>query len=218
MAAPSPRPPPVRSATCPVRAVKPPVVSRPADGRVRKLREVQELAEGAPSRRGDGGLSPNGSGRRSEGDPPMNPLRKAAIGGAIAVAAVTGGAIGASLLGTANAADTTTSTSTPAASSTPAAPPQGQAPQGPHQANGKTETLLTGSDADKATAAALKAVPGGTIQRVETDADGDAYEAHMLKSDGTPVTVKLDSSFNLVRVEDGPSGGGHGHGGPPPSA
>ena len=43
-------------------------------------------------------------------------------------------------------------------------------------------------------------VPGGTVVRVETDADGNAaYEAHMTKADGTPVTV--DKQFNVVSVE-----------------
>ena len=37
---------------------------------------------------------------------------------------------------------------------------------------------------------------------VETDADGHAaYEAHMTKSDGTPVTVYVDKSFAVVSVE-----------------
>ncbi len=48
--------------------------------------------------------------------------------------------------------------------------------------------------------AALKAVPGDTVVRVETDA---AHEAHLTKADGTRVTVKLDKSFALVKVEDG---------------
>ena len=38
--------------------------------------------------------------------------------------------------------------------------------------------------------------------RVETDADGHAaYEAHMTKADGTPVTVYVDKSFDVVSVE-----------------
>ena len=51
-------------------------------------------------------------------------------------------------------------------------------------------------------AAALAKVSGGTIVRVETDADGNAaYEAHMTKSDGTPVTVYVDKPYNVVSVE-----------------
>ena len=39
-------------------------------------------------------------------------------------------------------------------------------------------------------------VPGGTIVRVETDADGvAAYEAHMTNAAGSPVTVYVDSIF-----------------------
>jgi hypothetical protein len=68
--------------------------------------------------------------------------------------------------------------------------------------NGKKEELLTGDVAQKVTAAALSAVPGGTIQRVETDAEGSPYEAHMTKADGTRVTVKFDSNFKVTHTED----------------
>jgi len=135
----------------------------------------------------------------------MIPTRKLLFGGAIAAASVAGGAIGASFLGTANAQ---TATTTPGAES-PTAPAQGQPRQAPdwskggHQANGKTETLLTGDDASKATAAAEAAVPGATAQRAETDAEGATYEVHMTKSDGSIVTVKLDSNFNVTQTIDG---------------
>ena len=73
--------------------------------------------------------------------------------------------------------------------------------------------------AAKLKAAALKAVPGGTVYRVETDGDGDAYEAHMTKADGSLVTVKFDKNYAVTGVEDGMGaggpGGGHGHGGGP---
>ncbi len=70
-------------------------------------------------------------------------------------------------------------------------------------ANGKREELLTGNTAEKAKAAALIAVPGGTVDRVETDAEGAVYEAHMTKSDGTRVTVKFDSNFKVTATEAG---------------
>jgi uncharacterized membrane protein YkoI len=70
-------------------------------------------------------------------------------------------------------------------------------------ADGITETLLTGDTADKVTAAAKAAVPGATIQRVENDAEGATYEAHVQKADGSLVTVKLDASFKVTSVEDG---------------
>lgn len=63
------------------------------------------------------------------------------------------------------------------------------------------ETPLTGDNAAKAKAAALAKLPGATVVRVETDADGDAYEAHVTKADGSPATVKLDKSFNVTSVE-----------------
>jgi hypothetical protein len=64
------------------------------------------------------------------------------------------------------------------------------------------ETPLTGDALSKVTAAAKARVSGGTIVRVETDADGHAaYEAHMLDANGTPTTVYVDKDFNVVSVE-----------------
>jgi hypothetical protein len=67
------------------------------------------------------------------------------------------------------------------------------------------ETLLTGDTAAKVREAALSKVSGGTIERVETDADGNAaYEAHMTRSDGSRVTVYVNKSFEVVGTENGP--------------
>ena len=141
----------------------------------------------------------------------MTPLRKVLIGGAFAGTALLGGALGATFLGTAGAQTTDPTTTAPAAEAPASQPPadQGQPRQAPdwskggHQANGKTETALTGDDAAKATAAAEAAVPGATAQRAETDAEGAAYEVHMTKADGSVVTVKLDSNFNVTETIDG---------------
>jgi hypothetical protein len=137
----------------------------------------------------------------------MHPARTLLAGGALAAAAVIGGAAGATFLGTAGAQ---TSPTTSDSSSSDAATDPGQGHGGApdwshagHQANGKTEALLTGDDAAKATAAAEAAVPGATPQRVETDADGDTYEVHMTQSDGSVVTVKLDSDFTVTSTADG---------------
>ncbi len=46
-------------------------------------------------------------------------------------------------------------------------------------------------------------MPGATIERAETDAEGATYEVHVTKSDGSESTVKLDASFNVTSVEDG---------------
>ena len=77
------------------------------------------------------------------------------------------------------------------------------------------ETLLTGDTKSKVEAAATAKLSGATIVRTETDADGNAaYEVHMVQADGTPATVYVDKSFDVVKVETGMPGG---HGGPPPA-
>ena len=77
--------------------------------------------------------------------------------------------------------------------------PAGLPPQRPD------ETLLTGDTAAKVRAAALAKVSGGTIDRVETDADGHAaYEAHMTRSDGSRVTVYVNKAFEVVGQQSGP--------------
>src|SRR5205814_1983 len=96
----------------------------------------------------------------------MNSLRKLGIGAVLLGSTLTGGAIGASLLGgTANAQTNSGSSS----SSSAAAPAQPDPSKGGHTANGITEVLLTGDTATKVSAAAQAAVPDGTIQRVEND-------------------------------------------------
>jgi uncharacterized membrane protein YkoI len=103
---------------------------------------------------------------------------------------------------------TTTTADTQVAADTTQTPPDPS--KGGHTANGITETVLTGDTAEKVKAAALAAYPGGTIQRVETDAEGAAYEAHMTKADGTPITVKFDASYNVTGTESGMGAGGPG--------
>jgi hypothetical protein len=95
----------------------------------------------------------------------------------------------------ANAA--TGAASTTAASTTVAATaPSVQQPFG-HQRS--DETSLTGDALAKVTAAAQATVPGGTIIRVETDADGHAkYEAHMTDASGNPITVYVNDGFAVV--------------------
>jgi len=140
----------------------------------------------------------------------MNPIRKVAVGGAVVLASIAGGAVGASFLGTANAA-TSSASSTSGASSTatPAAsamPPHGTA------AHEDAETPVTGSAATQAQAAAVKSVGSGTAGAVTTDFNKSGYEVTVTKSDGSQVEVHLDGSFNVMV---GPQGGpGRGPGGP----
>jgi len=130
--------------------------------------------------------------------------RKRLIGaaGLLVAGSVAGGVLAGTLSASAASGSSTSSSGTPAARAPSAAGTPG--PQAGGAAPVRSdETQLTGSDAAKAKAAALAAVPGGTVYRVETDAGDAAYEAHMKKADGTLVTVKLDKNFKLVKVEDG---------------
>jgi hypothetical protein len=76
---------------------------------------------------------------------------------------------------------------------------------------GPGETLLTDGNATKVKQAALDKVPGATVIRVETDAQGSPYEAHLRKSNGTEVTVKVNDQFKATDVQSG-------FGGPPPGS
>jgi hypothetical protein len=73
--------------------------------------------------------------------------------------------------------------------------------------HGPGETLLTDGTASKVRAAALGKVPGATVLRVETDSQGSPYEAHLQKSDGSQVTVKVNKQFQATDVQSGFGGG-----------
>jgi uncharacterized membrane protein YkoI len=115
-----------------------------------------------------------------------------------AIAAIGAAALGGSAIANAASSATSTTSSGSAAQTRPPAAQRDPA-MGGHRANGKTEKLLTGDTAAKVEAAAKAKVPGGTIERVETDADtGSAYEAHVRKADGSEVIVYVDASFNVT--------------------
>ena len=135
----------------------------------------------------------------------MKTTLKSAMAGLALAAAIGGGALAMAAL-PANAATTDSSTSQSSTSQSTQAPRDET--KGGHQANGITETLLTGDTATKVTDAVLAANPGATIQRVENDAEGAVYEAHLIKSDGTRATVYLDASFNVTSTDTGGPGGG----------
>ena len=59
---------------------------------------------------------------------------------------------------------------------------------------------------------AARAVPGGAVYRIETDAGDGVYEVHMTKADGSVVTVKFGKNLKVTKVE-----GGMGTGDPAPS-
>jgi hypothetical protein len=120
---------------------------------------------------------------------------------ALAVAiGVAFGSYGIASAASGSSSSTTTTTATPSTSA-PAAPP-GASASNPWGSQRSDETPLTGDALAKVKAIALDKVSGGTVVRIESDADGHAaYEAHMLKADGTPATVYVDASFNFVSVE-----------------
>ena len=101
----------------------------------------------------------------------------------------------------------------------------GDGPGGPggHGRGGgnPNETVLTGTTLDQASAAALAAVPGGTVGRASTedksDTSGAAYEVHVTKADGSQVEVLESQAFSVVSVTAGHQPG-PGHGGPRPSS
>jgi hypothetical protein len=131
---------------------------------------------------------------RSSPDPPRRRWGRAAA--LIGTGVIAGGIVAGTLsAGAASSSSSSTSGSTTAAASEPR--------------HGPGETLLTGTTAQKVRAAALAAVPGGTIIRVETDSDGSPYEAHMTKADGSKVTVKVDKAFKVTSVEAWDHMGGH---------
>ena len=142
--------------------------------------------------------------------PHLNPAlrgRRLAYGAGLLAA---GTLVGGVLAGTVSASAATTTSSSPPTATTQTAP------RGPGGAAPVRSDEKTVSAADFATlkAAALKAVPGGTVYRVETDAGDGAYEAHMTKADGTMVTVKFDKNLAVTKVEQGMGQGDPAHGGP----
>lgn len=134
----------------------------------------------------------------------MNPNHKRARAWLISAAIPVGVALGAAGIASAATDGSSSTTADSAASNAPADPAT--------MTQGPGETLLTGTNADKVKAAALAAVPGATVIRVETDSAGSPYEAHLTKSDGTQVTVKVDASFTVTATEQGFGGGPGGHG------
>jgi hypothetical protein len=120
-------------------------------------------------------------------------VRWAGLAGLVAAGAI-GGAVLAGTL-TANAA---TSGSSPSTSDRANFPAHGSA------AHEGQEKAVTGTNATRAQAAAVKAVGSGTAGAVTADFTGKGYEVTVTKSDGSKVEIHLDSSF---AVEDhGPSG------------
>ena len=121
--------------------------------------------------------------------------------GLLAAGAIGGGVLASTLSASANsnsAASTTTTTSYSSSSADTRTP----GPGGAHPVR-SDEKGVSSATAATLRAAALKAVPGGTIYRIETDAGDGVYEVHMTKADGSLVTVKFDKNLKVTKVESG---------------
>ena len=127
-------------------------------------------------------------------------MPRTVVVGALALGLV-GGSYGIASAASSSAASTTTKAATVFQTAAPTATGAPSASQ-PWGAQRSDETLLTGDTLASVTALATAKVPGGTVVRVETDADGHAaYEAHMVNASGAPVTVYVDKALNVVSVE-----------------
>jgi len=139
----------------------------------------------------------------------MKQSHKIGLAAAIAAVSITGGAVGATVFGTAGAATSTTTAATSTGTST--APADPSFPAHGSAAHEDAEKAVTGTAATQAQAAAVKSVGGGTAGAVTSDFTGTGYELTVTKSDGTQVDVHLDSTFNVMmgghRGPDGLDGG-----------
>ncbi|MDQ2749331.1 MAG: hypothetical protein M3Y44_07365 [Actinomycetota bacterium] len=137
--------------------------------------------------------------------PPPKRTMRLGLKIALVSAGLAAGAIGATAI--AAGAQTSTTAGAPSTASTAPAVPDGDG--GPGRGHGGAapmrgdEKTVTTAQAATLKSAALKAVPGGTVIRVETDSGDGVYEAHMTKADGTDVTVKFDKNLAVTGVEDG---------------
>jgi hypothetical protein len=71
-----------------------------------------------------------------------------------------------------------------------------------------TETPITGTDLQKASAAALEATGGGRVTGTEVGDEESYYEVEVTLDNGRQVDVQLDKSFNLVSSDADRDGSG----------
>ena len=125
-----------------------------------------------------------------------------------AVGLLAAGAISGGVLASALSASASGNASTAAASTVSSSAGEARTPgPGGAQPVRSDEKSLPGATAAALRAAALKAVAGGAVYRIETDAGDGVYEAHMTKADGSLVTVKFDKNLKVTKVESGMGAG-----------
>jgi hypothetical protein len=122
--------------------------------------------------------------------------------GLLAAGLISGGVLASTL---------SASASTSAASGSTASSPGGGDARAPGPGGAQPvrsdEKSVSSATAAALRAAALKAVAGGTVYRIETDAGDGVYEVHMTKAGGSLVTVKFDKNLKVTKVESGRGAG-----------
>jgi hypothetical protein len=122
--------------------------------------------------------------------------------GLLAAGVISGGVLASALSASASTSAASGSTASSASSGDARAPGPGGA-----QPVRSDEKSVPSAAAAALRAAALKAVAGGTVYRIETDAGDGVYEVHMTKADGSLVTVKFDKNLKVTKVESGMGAG-----------
>jgi hypothetical protein len=122
--------------------------------------------------------------------------------GLLAAGVISGGVLASALSASAGTSAASGSTASSASSGDARAPGPGGA-----QPVRSGEKSVSSATAAALRAAALKAVAGGTVYRIETDAGDGVYEVHMKKADGSLVTVKFDKNLKVTKVESGMGAG-----------
>jgi uncharacterized membrane protein YkoI len=68
-------------------------------------------------------------------------------------------------------------------------------------ANASDDAPITGATRDRAVAAALRHVGGGTVTETEVGDGGAAYGVEVRLDDGSQVELQLDASFHVIGSE-----------------
>jgi hypothetical protein len=123
----------------------------------------------------------------------------------VAAGAIAGGVLAGTLAANA-AAPTAAAASSSSASTSATGEAPANFPAHGSAAHESAEKAVTGANATKAQAAAVKVVGSGTAGAVTTDMTGSGYETTVTKADGSTVEVHLDSSFNVVTHGGGAGG------------
>ncbi|MEO6579086.1 MAG: hypothetical protein ABIO99_09355 [Candidatus Limnocylindria bacterium] len=115
----------------------------------------------------------------------MNARTRWLVGGALALSMV-GAGVGIGLAGTKPAAT----------------PGHENATGGAENEHADADQPLTGSDRERAEAAALESVGGGTVTGTEVGDGGAAFGVQIRRDDGTKVEVRLDAGFTVIGTEN----------------